>query len=584
MSKYKYDSINVRDFGAKGNGKTDDTKAIQAAFDAAGQESTVGHFGESSVHEKHDGIGILAVGVSASEYVIRNRFSVGEECCYSSVPEVIFPVGAYIISASLNVDVPIIRGEGDASILQTGSENDIFYYPGAWHGKVSGLTFLGGKTQLNLWNKNLDTGHFSIMDCKFHHSTGPAVQFRKGSNSTFLIIKDCVFTWCRQALISYTDWTTMRDTWIRTDPRMDHMAVIENRGAFMTLDNLLGVPRPSGIDQRWVDNYCDLHCVGCRFGGEGGGFTPVVNFAKFAPQAGGNRVVIDDSWISAESNYKRKCAVYCEEIPNGITIRNSVVLGVPPIKVDKKIDLNNYFRGAKQGMLKYTANDCYGEFTMEIPELLKNPIIAGGKEPLLRLPEKETAKALAAAVKAVRAKRWPAAGALEYQGHKARTAPGQYISITPEKYNFDLSDYMDGTRESNENTMAVAQAGEKIIMMLRQGGGHVLIRNIKVNLDQYPCLSWRILDAQDGTPNSHAVRVIDTESERMALLCGPWHGIEYQAYNVKDALGVAGERTLNIRFYPGFSKYILATKTEPFKCINAKAGEYIVLDFMRFEV
>ncbi|GIT31317.1 MAG: hypothetical protein Ct9H300mP1_33630 [Planctomycetaceae bacterium] len=53
----------------------------------------------------------------------------------------------------------------------------------------------------------------------------------------------------------------------------------------MVLEKILGVPRVNGTDQRGVDVYFgNLTCRNFRFGGEGGGFTPVVNFVKkFSP-------------------------------------------------------------------------------------------------------------------------------------------------------------------------------------------------------------------------------------------------------------------------------------------------------------
>jgi len=545
--------INVKKFGAKGDGKTDDTKAIQEAFDAAAKGGKGGRFGERGAY-------------------------------YSSTPEVVFPVGTYLISDAINVGVKIVRGQGDPAIKQTNPEKDIFYYGWAWHGKVSGITFLGGRTHLNLGNPNVDTGHFSIMDCKFHHSSGPAIHFRKGSNSTFLIIKDCLITNCMQALISNCDWTTLRDTWITSHKDMDHMAVIENRHGFMTLDNLLGVPLSTGVDQRWVDNYGSLHCYGCRFGGEGGGFTPVVNFAKFAHQSGGGGIMIDDSLLCSQSNFKRKCAVYCEEIPNSIVIRNSVIVGVPAVKVDKKIDLKTYFRGARPGMLRYAVTDCVGEFSMDVPELLLKPNIKGGREKE-QLSESETEEALKKAVAEVTAKEYPPSPPAEFKGHKEHTDSKDYYNVTVENHVWDLTDYMDATREPNGEYLAVAAAGDDIVIMRRMAHKwpHVLIKNITVDLDRYPYLCWKLRDAETGAPNGHAIRIIDCDKERMVLISEVHHGVEYQAYNVKEKLGVSGVRNLQIRFYFLGHKYIGPTKDTPFSFEHAQPGQYMILDYLRFE-
>ena len=544
--------VNVKDFGAKGDGVTDDTKAIQAAFDSLAKKAMGGRFGPGGAY-------------------------------HSSMPEVVFPVGIYIISDTINVGAKIVRGEGDPSIKQTNPEKDIFYYSNAWHGKISGITFLGGKTHLNLGNGNIDSGHFSVMDCKFHHSSGPAVLFREGSNSTFFIMKDCLVTWCRQALVSYTDWTTLRDTWIMSDTKMNNMAVIENYG-FMTLDNMLGVPLPYGVDQRWVDNYGNLQVYGSRFGGEGGGFTPVVNFTKYSPQANANWVLIEGSYLGGQMNLKRKSVVYCEEIPNGIEIRNCNVSGIVPIKVDKKIDLKTYFKGARPGMLKYTCTNSYGEFVMDIPELLKNPIIEGGKEKE-QLSEEETQNKLKLAVKTVKAIEWPESKVEEYKGHREQTNPEKYIEITTKTNKWDLTDYMDATSEHNSEYIAVAQAGDDIILMRRMAEGwpHVLVRDITIDLDKYPYLCWKLRDIGDSMPNGHGVKVIDTETEQMVYLTEIFHGAGYQAFNIKEKLGGSGIRKLEIRFYYLGQKYTPPKENKPFKMEFAQPGDYMILDYLRFE-
>ena len=559
--------VNVKDFDAQGDGKTDDTKAIQAAFDSLAKRTVTGPKGRSGV-------------------------------AFHSVPDVVFPVGTYIISDTITIKGKNIRGIGEPGIKQITEGKDIFYSEWAVHGAITGMTFCGGRTAISLGNSNINTGLYVIEKCKFRDTTGPAIHFRRNSNSTFLIVKDCLIRDCMQALVSHTDWTVVRDCWVQTHLKMQSGAVFVNGHGFMTLDNMLGVPLSFGVDQRWVDNYGSLHCYGCRFGGEGGGFTPVVNFAKFSPQAGSNWILIADSWISAESNFKRKCAVYCEEIPNGIEITNSAIVGVPPIKVDKKIDLKTYFRGAKPGMLKYAVTDCYGEFAMDIPDLLKNPVIEGPEEKE-QLSEEETEKALKAAAAAATAKKRPArepqqyrwqvfdekTQEREYKTHTEQRGPEKYIEITFTDYEWNLTDYMDATREPNGEYIALAPAGDDIIIMRRMSGKwpHILIKNVTVDLDNYPFLTFRIHDAKTGTPNDRGLRIIDRETEQMVLLTNKQHGVPYQAFNIKEKMGLSGVRTFDIRFYFLASRYRPPKDGKPVGADIAEAGEYIVMDYMRFE-
>jgi len=544
-------SINVLDFGARGDGRTDDTGAIRAAVRAAHERRRI---------PQHPQFGYFV-----------------------SFSEVYFPNGHYIISDTIDINSVRLRGENYAAIEQTNPDKDIFSDQQVWRQIIEGLTFLGGRVQLNLNNPNIDTGHVTVRDCHFKNSGDAAV--RTKVCSTFVKIENCVFWDCEQAVISHADQTVIRDIWISSSAKMDNKAVIENRGAMMTIDNLCGVPRPTGVDQRWIDNYWHLYVYNCRFGGEGGGFTPVVNFAKFEPQAGGSTVTIDNSWISAESNFKRKCAVYCEEVPNKIEIRSSVIVGVPPIKVDRKLDLKNYFAGVRPGMLSFTTAKCVGERAGEIPELLAKPVLLPERG-RVQLSAKDTKKAMERAIVATLARTWDPPAAMEWDGRRARTESGSFVDINPKSHRFDLDDYRDATGEKNGEWLAVGQAGDDIVIMARQKPSwpHVLIRNVKVDLDRYPYLSWRIKDAVDGTPNAHAVRIIDTETERMALIRENGHGLEYQAYNVKERMGLSGVRTFDIRFYFLGHKWIPATAAHPFgHSQSAKPGEYMVLDFIRFE-
>src|SRR6185503_7908831 len=79
-------SFNVKDFGAKGDGTTDDTRAIQAALDAAGKR-------------------------------VHSEFEPGAAYFFAS-PEVRFPVGKYTVSDTLKTNVNLV-GEGGAILYQT---------------------------------------------------------------------------------------------------------------------------------------------------------------------------------------------------------------------------------------------------------------------------------------------------------------------------------------------------------------------------------------------------------------------------------------------------------------------------------
>ena len=306
--------INVRDYGAKGDNVTDDTSAIRAAVETAQRAYKLTKF---SVPGGHGGL--------------------------PTRPEIVFPSGRYLISEAIYIAGGVVRGEGEALIIQKHEDKDLITSQNAWRMTISGLTFVGGRNQVQLSNANDDKGFVLITGCRFYGAAGVAVVMDKGSNSTQLKIRDCVFVEPEQALVSYTDETNMTDCWITNSRKMKDKAVIENHGGRMVLEKILGGPLVNGTDQRWVDVYFgNLTCRNFRFGGEGGGFTPVVNFVKYIPKPAsfglGPSIVLEGCPIYANGNPRRRCAISCEEIPNGIMIRECA-LSVPAVRWNAKIDL-----------------------------------------------------------------------------------------------------------------------------------------------------------------------------------------------------------------------------------------------------
>ncbi len=348
-------ALNVKHFGAKGDGVTDDTAAIRATVEAAQKAYTLGT--HQQVDSQKDPTG---------GWQIPTR------------PEIVFPSGRYLVSDEIYVAGGVIRGEGEALITQSDADKDIFTSQTAWRMTISGLTFAGGRNQLQLSNPNTDSGFVLIEQCRFYGAAGVAIIMDKGSNSTQLKIRDCVFIQPEQALVSYTDETNMTDCWITSKPDMENKAVIENRGGRMVLEKILGVPLVKGNSQRWIDHhYGWLTCREFRFGGEGGGFTPVVNFAKFystsASDGIGPSILVENCDVSVLRDNRRPAAVYCEEIPNGIVIRDCRINSpVPALMVNPKIDLTSYFGDVERSMLGFRVEGNRGLRSNEWPSALRD--------------------------------------------------------------------------------------------------------------------------------------------------------------------------------------------------------------------
>ncbi len=535
--------LNVKDSGARGDGKNDDTSAIQNTFDKAAKSGR----------------------------------------------SVIFPTGRYKISKALQVKVSEITGQGYPELIQASPGEDILYAPNCWRITIKGLSFRGGRDQISLGNTNIDQGFLIVSDCRFNYANGFAVRFRKGTPSSFGLVEKSAFRQCRQALFAVTDQQHLRDCWITSSKKMKNQAVIENYGV-LTCTNILGVPLVNGSDQRWIDNYGTLTCRKFRFGGEGGGFTPVLNFAKLRSMLYGPRILIEDSFIGALGNNQRACAVYCKEIPNQITICNNSLAGVSAVIVDPALNLKTYFKGVRPGMLLYDVSRNTGEFSGKLPDdMIKAANNRSFKSNYgdKQLSAKETEQAMVKALKAAEKIQSAPPSTMTAKGkkiHKQQTDKDKFCEITPQNYSWDSADYMDGTSEPNSEYLAVKQAKDDVVILRRIGSGgnwpHVTIRNIKVDLDKYPYLSWRIKD-NGITPAGYAVKIMDVETRKLILLNEMhWQPFfDYRAYDLRKALGVKnGTRTVNIKFY--FLGICFKDAKSP---VLAKKGDSLLLDFMRLE-
>ena len=344
--------FNVRDFGAKGDGTTDDTEAIRSAVKAAFERRMI------PLHPEYG--------------------------YFVSFAEVYFPSGYYIIKDTIDINAVNLRGEAYAAIEQKDPAKDIFTNPWAWRVKIEGLTFLGGRVQLDLGNGNIDSGHVTVRDCHFKNSAGVAVQMRKGSNSSFFKVENCVFIDCKQAVINHCDMCAVEDTWISSSAKMENNAVIENYGV-MHVNNLCGVPRLAGereewtdpwggtrnaTRQRWIDNYGVLHVRNSRFGGEGGGFPAVYNFARYQYKYPviPNSVTIESSYMYNAQN----TSVVLKEIPNMLTVVNCTgMVDAWIARVDRELDLDTYFdMDGHPRRVSINIDNNYGGFGHGLPEQL----------------------------------------------------------------------------------------------------------------------------------------------------------------------------------------------------------------------
>jgi hypothetical protein len=531
--------VNVRDFGATGDGSADDTEAIRAAMKAA------------------------AICISTPSPV---------GTYYQAGPTLLFPAGLYRISDDIPLMAVDVRGEGQAAIQQTNPEKAALVSKGAWQHRIANLTFLGGRSGIDLYNPNIDTGQIIIDRCRFYGTKGPAVYTNVCSTS--VEISDCTFIMCAQAWVNERcDQAIMRDCWITSDKAMQDKAVIEHRGARLTIENLIGVPLTGGARQRWIGNYgVELTCRQCRFGGEGGGFTPVYNFCKYPA----GHIVLDDCYAAANASFNANCAVYCREVPAVIRVRDCELQGGVGIMVDPAIDLKKYFVNVNPVLLSYTVEGCQGEFLGEVPAGLRKPVVRTVPTGEKMLSVKEV-KAALVQIRGDLAKESTEAAPAEANGHTQRTAPGSYVDLV-----WSLDGYMDATSQKLSDRLALGTAGDDTVILYRKGNKgawpHVILRTT-VDLDQHPWLTWR---QKPGTaPGSFAVKVIDLDSGNMYALYGETFGgaYDYHAENLKKLMG-GGMRRLQVQYYPLGWGMESAVESSYFW---AEPGQYVVMDFFRME-
>ena len=147
------EGLNVRDFGAKGDGVADDT----AAFNAAGAAM------------------LKAASSAATTWGFRNR---GEPSgsLEGPRPELFVPKGRYLIKGTIVMCSDVyVRGEDGAELVAESPTNDLLYVAGAYRVRVENLSFAGGRHQFRPETFNKESANIRIRNCRFSGSSAAAV-------------------------------------------------------------------------------------------------------------------------------------------------------------------------------------------------------------------------------------------------------------------------------------------------------------------------------------------------------------------------------------------------------------------------
>jgi hypothetical protein len=346
--------INVKDYGAQGDGVTDDTIAIRAAVTAAG--ATRGETDPTGVYVQ-------------------------------TGPVLLFPEGKYIISDQINLNnssgVLEVRGEGRPIIQQTDSSKNIFISYYAYRRSLRNITLSGGKNQIYFSNPNVGPGDIVIEHCRFYGSADFAISTNVPSNS--IRVTDCEFINCKQVWYHQLSvQSTMRDCTVSVDSRMANKAAIDHRAGTLTVESVAFVPSSASVGQRWIDNYGEsLTVKRCRFGSGGsGGITPIYNYRKYSgsvcsadPTAKGSTLVLEDCVVAPTTvDPTRNCLIYCSEIPNMMSLERDTMSATSAVIVNSGIDLGNYFYVESPQILSFAMRNCIGYPAAVLPSGLTSPI------------------------------------------------------------------------------------------------------------------------------------------------------------------------------------------------------------------
>jgi hypothetical protein len=248
--------VNVVDFGAVGDGVTDDTVAIQAA---------------------------IAYAATAAQSVQYTSFS-----AQSSIT-VGFPAGNYKVGSTITVPSAevnfLLSGLGGRATFvgSNPASSKCFVFEQVRNIIFSNLNWIGFTTATEWDTNNVDSNLIRYQDCEFIDcDIGIDTVSYAQSRSTVLVLDRCRAGGTELLMKSYCDMTVIND---------GHFRNADASGAFILADsqliinNSLFTPYVSGASARWIDITNEFSTAfgrtsaslnACRFGPESGGGIPVI--------------------------------------------------------------------------------------------------------------------------------------------------------------------------------------------------------------------------------------------------------------------------------------------------------------------
>jgi hypothetical protein len=295
-------ALNVKTYGAKGDGSADDTNAITAAVTA------------SKTYVK--------ASSSTSVYI-------------GSSDPICFPSGNYKITAEIAMKgYANIIGDGDVVIQQACDNCNSFTFHNGYTVSIKNIKFTGGKNQVYFDNGNIDTTVVNIENSEFQNSHDYAIYTAATKDehlSAEINIFNSRFSNSKKILRNVADHVSVRDTKmvISKDNFDNNSAAIWNQqSSSIFFTNVTATANMDGKSEvRWMDNSGNFFADHSTFNGSSGGMPIIYQFgtATTAYPWIGKVVSIRNSSISGGSDSQSDSAVVVlkEAVPQLVLMQNN---------------------------------------------------------------------------------------------------------------------------------------------------------------------------------------------------------------------------------------------------------------------
>lgn len=299
-------AISVKDFGAVGDGVTDDTRAIQDAV----------NFAEAN-----------------PQYKSYTTAVTGGEVVGGYMGKVYFPKGTYLINGQIIVSSVYLDVDFNDSVILKGSAfNDAdfaFAFNSSWYGRVTNGSFYQFKRVFRLANSNLNTGRIDFDRMNIY---GADIAFDIECRSSYVTVTDCRFITVRQvAIIRAGDQVSFRNSWFSAGVISANYGghfefVSPGFGAGLELVDMFYVPTPQTalkpcMVKVGVDN-CRVTIDRGIYGAEPGSVPLIANYANATTTSGrGSQFTISNVMAySSSSGVTPMIRLYA--LPNSIVFDN----------------------------------------------------------------------------------------------------------------------------------------------------------------------------------------------------------------------------------------------------------------------